>query len=258
MRRVLTAAGLSEAVTFGFIEARPARAIRRARRISASRVANPLSAKFDVLRPSLAAGPGRRGRAQPPARPPRRAAVRNRRAVRGQGETRASAWPGPDRPPRHWSGGGAPVDFFDVKGVVERLCRALGVAVRFEPHARAVSGRRAGGGGRARRPRQARVGVVGQVAPASPTRAGAAPGRGLRGGARPRPAGRARTASTDATRPLPRYPSVVRDLSIVVADALPAEIIRGTIQAAGTAAGAARLDRPSSIGTRARACRKAP
>jgi len=35
--------------------------------------------------------------------------------------------------------------------------------------------------------------------------------------------------------PLPRHPFVVRDLSIVVDDALPAEIIRGTIQAAGAA-----------------------
>ena len=34
-------------------------------------------------------------------------------------------------------------------------------------------------------------------------------------------------------QPLPRHPFVVRDLSIVVDDALPAEIIRGTIQAAG-------------------------
>jgi phenylalanyl-tRNA synthetase beta chain len=39
-------------------------------------------------------------------------------------------------------------------------------------------------------------------------------------------------ASTDRTvrvQALPRHPFVVRDLSIVVADALPAEIIRGTI-----------------------------
>jgi len=33
-----------------------------------------------------------------------------------------------------------------------------------------------------------------------------------------------------AVHPLPRFPFVVRDLSIVVADALPAAIIRGTIQ----------------------------
>jgi phenylalanyl-tRNA synthetase beta chain len=36
----------------------------------------------------------------------------------------------------------------------------------------------------------------------------------------------------DATMPLPRHPVVVRDLSIVVDESLPAEIIRGTIQAA--------------------------
>ena len=40
----------------------------------------------------------------------------------------------------------------------------------------------------------------------------------------------------EAVRPLAKYPSVVRDLSIVVPDGLPAEIIRGTIQAAGGAA----------------------
>ncbi len=44
---------------------------------------------------------------------------------------------------------------------------------------------------------------------------------------------RAHVDASDATRALPRFPFVVRDLSIVVADALPAEIIRGTIQAAG-------------------------
>jgi phenylalanyl-tRNA synthetase beta chain len=44
---------------------------------------------------------------------------------------------------------------------------------------------------------------------------------------------RARVVPGDATRPLPRHPFVVRDLSIIVSDVLPAEIIRGTIQAAG-------------------------
>jgi phenylalanyl-tRNA synthetase beta chain len=42
-----------------------------------------------------------------------------------------------------------------------------------------------------------------------------------------------RHAPAHTVRPLPRFPAVVRDLSIVVGDALPAEIIRGTIQAAG-------------------------
>jgi len=40
---------------------------------------------------------------------------------------------------------------------------------------------------------------------------------------------RARTSVSDAAAPLPRHPFVVRDLSIVVANTLPAEIIRGTI-----------------------------
>jgi phenylalanyl-tRNA synthetase beta chain len=44
---------------------------------------------------------------------------------------------------------------------------------------------------------------------------------------------RARTITRDAAAPLPRHPFVVRDLSIVVSNALPAEIIRVTILAAG-------------------------
>ena len=48
--------------------------------------------------------------------------------------------------------------------------------------------------------------------------------------------GRARSRATAPFEPLPRHPFVVRDLSIVVDDALPAEIIRGTIRAAGASA----------------------
>ena len=44
---------------------------------------------------------------------------------------------------------------------------------------------------------------------------------------------RGRVAASDAARPLPRHPFVVRDVSVVVSNALPAEIIRGTILAAG-------------------------
>ena len=53
-------------------------------------------------------------------------------------------------------------------------------------------------------------------------------------------AARAAVPRTEAVGALPRFPSVVRDLSIVVSDGLPAEIIRGTIQAAGSV-GAAPL-----------------
>jgi len=54
---VLTAAGLSEAVTFGFIEREAARAfVADGEAAALVGVANPLSAKFDTLRPSLLPG----------------------------------------------------------------------------------------------------------------------------------------------------------------------------------------------------------
>jgi phenylalanyl-tRNA synthetase beta chain len=40
-------------------------------------------------------------------------------------------------------------------------------------------------------------------------------------------------SASDSAQTLPRHPFVVRDLSIVVSDTLPAAIIRGTILAAG-------------------------
>src|SRR5262249_5846136 len=49
---------------------------------------------------------------------------------------------------------------------------------------------------------------------------------------------RARRDRFESTQPLPRFPSVVRDLSIVVSNALPAEIIRGTIHTAARGAAA--------------------
>ena len=111
-----------------------------------------------------AAGPGRRGRAQPPARAATTCGCsRSARGSRRRGETRgvAVAWTGGGAG-EHWSGGAREVDFFDVKGVVEQLCDALGVAGAVRAGARAVSRRRT----RRRRcsPATARaVGIVGQL-----------------------------------------------------------------------------------------------
>ena len=55
-RQILTAAGLTEALTFGFIEARAAQLFAPAATEELVSVANPLSAKFDTLRPSLLPG----------------------------------------------------------------------------------------------------------------------------------------------------------------------------------------------------------
>jgi phenylalanyl-tRNA synthetase beta chain len=234
VRRVLTGAGLSEAVTFGIIEAKAVEAFLGDGARRPVPLANPLSAKFDTLRPSLLPGLVD-------------AVAHNRRHGRddvglfeigtrfsSEGETRgvAIAWTG-SVTPSHWSTAPRAVDFFDVKGIVEDLCEALSVTVRFAPARDGflVAGQTASivdAGGEP-------LGIIGQISPVT------ADARGL-----PRQ-DRVFVAEWDldrlsavrgpvqqAVRSLPRHPFVVRDLSIVVSDALPAEIIRGTIQTAGS------------------------
>jgi phenylalanyl-tRNA synthetase beta chain len=234
VRRVLTAAGLSEAVTFGFIEDEAARAFAADGDAAALvGVANPLSANFDTLRPSLL--PGLVDAVAYNRRHGRRDVALfeiGARFTSSTGETRGlgMAWTGAATP-EHWSGTSRDVDFFDLKGVVDRLCDALGSTARWEPCGAPylVEGQaaRVNAG-------QLTIGLVGLVTPALVEKRGA-----------PRqdkifvaelnldrlPIGAAE--AIEKVRALPRHPSVVRDLSIVVADTLPAENIRGTIQAAG-------------------------
>lgn len=229
-RRVFASVGLTEAVTFGFIERRAAEGFV----ISTDAivpVANPLSATFDVLRPSLL--PGLVDSVAHNRRHGRRDVGLyeiGSRFTTTAGERRgvAAAWTGSVS--EHWSGAARPVDFFDVKGVLELCCSALGVVPTFasarlpwlvpgQSATIALMGET--------------VGVVGQVLPALVERAGA-----------PRQdpvfvaeldldrAETARATGIEWVKALPRHPFVVRDLSIVVSDALPAAIIRDTIQAA--------------------------
>jgi phenylalanyl-tRNA synthetase beta chain len=238
VRRVLTGAGCSEAVTFGFIEAKAAELFLSpltARQAVA--IANPLSGKFDTLRPSLLPGlidavahNHRHGR-----RDVRLFEIGTRFSPGGETRGVAVAWTGAAAA-EHWSGGARGVDFFDVKGVADQLGDALGASLRFEPvtvpflvAGQAASIQLAEGplSGEA-------VGLAGQVTPAL------ADARGV-----PRQdavfiaelsldlLSRGGVHTSDAARPLPRHPFVVRDLSIVVPDTLPAAIIRGTILAAG-------------------------
>ena len=242
VRRVLTANGLSEAVTFGFIEAKAAEQFLSGTDApDVIAVDNPLSAKFDTLRPSLlpglvdSVGHNRRHG----ARDVRLFEIGTRfRASTGETRGVAVAWTGAASV-EHWSVPARDVDFFDVKGVAEQLCGALDVPVRFEPardrflvagHAASIVACSPPAAGTA-------LGIAGQIAPAL------AESRGL-----PRhdkvyvaeldldALQRAGVRRDETVTPLPRYPFVIRDLSIVVADSLPAEIIRGTIQAAGRAA----------------------
>jgi len=235
VRRLLTPAGLSEAVSFGFIEAKAADLF--ARGDSPVRVANPLSAKFDTLRPSLLPGlvdavahNRRHGR-----RDVRLFEVGTRFAPGGETRAVGVAWTGAATID-HWSGGAREVDFFDVKGIAEHVAGAFQVALRFEPAREPylVAGQSASIVVADGAERGAEVGVAGVLAPA------VADARGLPRQDRVCVAEldldrleRARAATSDAASPLARYPFVVRDLSIVVSETLPAEIIRGTILTAG-------------------------
>jgi phenylalanyl-tRNA synthetase beta chain len=235
VRRALTAAGFDEAVTFGIIEARAAEAFAGELDGPAIAIANPLSGKFDTLRPSLLPGlvdavahNRRHGRDQV-------ALFEVGRRFSKAGETRAMAiaWTGSAVPP-HWSVPAREVDFFDLKGAVELVCAAIGIEPRYEPGRVPflVPGRTAS----VIAEDGSILGLIGQLTPA------VADARGL-----PRQdavfvaeidldriAATARPGS-ETVRSLPRHPLVVRDLSVVVADTLPAGIIRGTIQAAGRA-----------------------
>jgi len=125
LRQLLTACGMSEAVTFSFIEAAAAQPFATSDAVA---VQNPLSEKFAVMRPSLLPGLVD-------------AAAHNRRRqhehvrlfetgtqFRPEGEIRAVAgvWCGAGVAP-HWSGASRAADFYDVKGVVDTICRAFGV-----------------------------------------------------------------------------------------------------------------------------------
>ncbi|HUK33428.1 MAG TPA: hypothetical protein VLV86_05940, partial [Vicinamibacterales bacterium] len=230
VRRVLAAAGLSEAVTFGFVEEKAAALFGAdAARLA---IANPLSAKFDTLRPMLL--PGLID-----------AVAHNRRHGRRDvglfevgtrftpsGETRAVGIALTGAVNEHWKDGAREADFFDVKGHVERLADALALpALSFEPAmvSYLVPGQaatvRAGG---------VPIGVVGRVAPSIVDERGAPKPDAVFAAELDLDAAAALALARAARiAPLPRHPFVVRDLSILVDAALPAEIIRGTIQAAG-------------------------
>jgi len=230
-RRARTAAlgmGFSEAITFAFIEAAAAEPFQDG--LAPVALANPLSEKFAVMRPSLLPGlvdavshNRRHGH-----RDVRLFEIGTRFTPSGESRGLGLAWTGLATAD-HWSGGRRDVDFSDIKGVVEQLAAAAGAQasyveaeapylVRGRAAALMVDGRRAG--------------TFGLLEPAV-------------GDRRDLPAGdqvyvaeldldalaRSHVEPLRATT-LPRFPSVVRDVSILVDDALSAEKVRGTIRSA--------------------------
>lgn len=229
MRTALLGMGFSEAITFAFIEAAAAEPFLEGQ--AAVTLANPLSEKFAVMRPSLLPGlVDVVSHNQRHGRPDVRVfEIGTRFSPAGETRAAAFAWMGLGTAD-HWSGARRPADFSDIKGVAEQLaslaCVPLMVTETERPYL--VRGRAANlviNG--------ATVGVIGQLAPAV-------------GEARDLPAANevyvaelnfdaVTAASPTETRravPLPRYPFVVRDLSILVGNSLSAETVRGTIRSA--------------------------
>ena len=231
MRTALLGMGFSEAITFAFIEAKAAEPFERGAPVA---IANPLSEKFAVMRPSLLPGlidsvSHNRRHGRPDVR---LFEIGTRFTTRGETRGAAFAWMGLGTVD-HWSGARRPVDFSDIKGVVEQLAVLASVTVTFTETDRPylVPGRAANVliNGQV-------IGVLGQLTPAV-------------GEARELPAANevyvaeidldsvTAAAPIEARRaaPLPRYPFVVRDVSILVADTLSAETVRGTIRSAAPA-----------------------
>ena len=229
LRDLMTGAGFSEAVTFGFVAEAAATGFAPSDDIVA--IANPLSEQFGVLRPS--ALPGLVDAVAHNLRREQRE-VRlfelGARFSRGHGEQRvlACSWAGMVGGD-HWSGGTRAVDFFDLRGIIDRLCDALQLQVRFEPITEPwlVPGRAA----RARLADGRPIGTLGQLSPDVAERHGVS-------------ATTVFVAELDLDAiegslrndlrvvPLPRHPSVTRDISLLIADSLAAATVRDSIAVA--------------------------
>jgi phenylalanyl-tRNA synthetase beta chain len=192
-------------------------------------IANPLSETFAVLRPSALPGlvdavSHNRRREQRDVRLFEIGA----RFSRSQGERRslACAWTGMAAA-EHWSGSGRNVDFFDIKGVVERICEVAGVAV--ETTSGQVSWLTPGRAATASA-QGTSVAVLGELArhiteahglPADPVYVADIDLDALDS---------LRAGSELRVAALPRYPSVTRDISVLVDNTLPSAALRQTIR----------------------------
>jgi phenylalanyl-tRNA synthetase beta chain len=233
LKELFTASGFSEAMTFNFVE-REAALPFCADGSEPAAIANPLSEKYAVLRPSLLPGlidacahNRRRGR-----KDIRLFETGSRfLPATGEGRAAAAAWCGA-ADQAHWSADLRPVDFFDLKGVVERAGATYGVRADFAEikNAFLVPGRAAEvsvdtGGTRTA------IAVIGQLVPAIAEARGFPVDEELYVVEIDMAALFSRAAGDDLrAESLPRYPSIVRDLSILVPDTLPAATVRGTIR----------------------------
>jgi phenylalanyl-tRNA synthetase beta chain len=221
VRRRLCGAGLQEANTFTFMEAASAAPFAADGDLVA--IANPLSEKFAVLRPSLV-----------PGLLESLTYNRNRQATdvrlfevgpvfsRSRGERTCVGWAISGNRGEHWSQASAPMTFADTRGLAEFVAATFGVTIEVGPADLPwlTRGQRASVsiGGET-------IGWIGRLATIA-----AADDPVFVGELDLAPLARAASGVDAAIRPLPRYPAVVRDLSILVDERLPAADVRGTIR----------------------------
>jgi phenylalanyl-tRNA synthetase beta chain len=190
-------------------------------------IANPLSEKFASLRPSLL-----------PGLIDSLAYNRRREAASvglfeigavfspASGERTMLGWVMTGPREEHWRASGDAAEFADAKGIAELVAAAWGVTLEADPAPDVAwlrDGRRARltSGGRA-------IGSVGQLRAVR----NVGDGDAIVGGEIDLEALWAIAAPPiRAIDPLPRHPSIVRDLSIFVAERLPAADVRATIRA---------------------------
>ena len=233
LRAVMTGAGFFEANTFGFIGRSAAAAFAAEHDLVA--IANPLSENFGVLRPSILPGlvgavAYNRHREQRDVRLFEIGA----RFTRSGGESRAiaAAWTG-STGSDHWGGGTRPIDFFDMKGVAERIGSALGLDLRAEANAQTwlTPGRAA-----TLTHQGTHVGYVGLLSSAVAEQHGLTAADAVYVAELDLDAAGGLVSNRGTiVEALPRFPSVARDISILVDETLHAAVVRDTIRQAAPA-----------------------
>ena len=240
LRRLLTANGCSEAINYGFIEQAAAVPFLLDPN-DIVKISNPLSEKFSVMRPALL--PGLID-----------ALVRNRRREHhdirlfeigkrfshNDGETLGLGvvMTGLGKP-KYWNDSDRQADFFDLKGVIENIFNELGITPEFKITETPilVQGRSSTVNTITEKGVEIKLGYLGQL---NPTIAIA---RGF-----PEIGNEIYVAELDlekleqvksthdqfVAKSVPRYPSIVRDLAIIISETLPANSVRETIRAAAS------------------------
>jgi phenylalanyl-tRNA synthetase beta chain len=232
LRGILCGAGLQETCTFSFLERQAAEPfLPPATELVA--IANPLSEKFAVLRPSLLPGlldalVYSRRRETDDVRLFEAGAI-----FLPGGEANRVGWILTGARTVHWGGSAGELDVFDAKGIAELIGEAFGVAVTTRPTTVLpwyVPGRAAEVLISTPDTQEMVVGHVGELLPAIVAARGLTQGTVVAGELDHVAVESRAPGLAHAIQALPRFPSIVRDVSIVVSDRLPAADVRGTIR----------------------------